>query len=70
MNISYKYYSVASGYLVSVESEDENKNITTTNFSDFRNVDGITFPFKLEIQGQKINISEILVNQEIKDSSF
>ena len=70
LDVSYKYYSVASGFLVSVESEDESKNITTTNFSDFRSVEGIIFPFKLEVQGQKINFSEILVNQEIKDSSF
>ena len=69
-DISYKYYSISSGYLVSVESEDENKNIATTNYSDFRDVDGITFPFVIEIQGQKVIISEILVNQEIKDSSF
>ena len=69
-DISYKYYSISSGYLVSVESEDENKNIATTNYSDFRDVDGITFPFVVEIQGQKVIISEILVNQEIKDSSF
>ena len=27
-DVSYKYYSVASGYLVSVESEDENKNMS------------------------------------------
>ena len=69
-DISYKYYSISSGYLVSVESEDENKNIATTNYSDFRDVDGIIFPFIVEIQGQKVIISEILVNQEIKDSSF
>ena len=63
-------YGVTSGYLLSVESEDENKNLNTTNYSDFRSVNGIIFPFKLEIQGQKINITEILINEEIKDSSF
>ena len=51
-------------------SEDKSKNVTTTNYSDFRSVDGIIFPFKLQLQGQKISISEIIVNEEIKDSSF
>ena len=68
--ISYKYYGVTSRNLLSVESEDESKNLNTTNYSDFRSVNGIIFPFKLEIQGQKINITEILINEEIKDSSF
>ena len=69
-DVSYRYYSISRGYLLSVESEDKSKNITTTNYSDFRSVDGIIFPFKLELQGQKISISEIIVNEEIKDSSF
>jgi len=69
-DVSYRYYSISKGYLLSVESEDKNKNVNTTNYSDFRTVDGIIFPFKLELQGQKISISEIIVNQEIKDSSF
>ena len=68
--ISYKYYGVTSGHLISVESEDENKNITTTKYFDFKNVNGIIFPFELEVQGQKIKITEILINEEIKDSSF
>ena len=69
-DISYRYYSISRGYLLSVESEDKSKNVTTTNYSDFRSVEGIIFPFKLELQGQKISISEIIVNEEIKDSSF
>ena len=68
--ISYKYYGVTSGHLLSVESEDENKNITTTKYFDFKAVNGVIFPFKLEVQGQKIKITEILINEEIKDSSF
>ena len=69
-DISFRYYSISTGYLVSVETQDENRNITTTNYSDYRSVDGIMFPFMLELQGQKVSVSEILVNQEIKDSSF
>ena len=68
--ISYRYYSISSGYLLSVESEDKNKNLTSVIYSDFRPVEGIIFPFKFEQKGQKINISEIILNQEIKDSSF
>ena len=69
-DISFRYYGVLSGYLFSVESQDENNNLTTSNYSDFREVDGITFPFEFEIQGQKILIEEIIVNEDLKDSSF
>ena len=30
-DISYRYYSISRGYLLSVESEDKSKNVTTTN---------------------------------------
>tara|TARA_B100002052_G_C15864477_1_gene591648 strand:+ start:19 stop:2085 length:2067 start_codon:yes stop_codon:yes gene_type:complete len=69
-NISYRYYSISSGYLLSVESEDRNNNLTSIIYSDFRPVEGIIFPFRYEQKGQKVNISEIIINQEIKDSSF
>ena len=33
---SYRYYAVESGYLISIEEEDENKNISSTKYGDYR----------------------------------
>jgi len=70
--ISYRYYSVDSGLLLSVEEQDDNNNIVSTNYSDYRDVNGIKFPFNTEIPSQKLelNITEILINEELKDSDF
>ncbi len=69
--VSYRYYSVDSGLLLSVEEEVDN-NIVSTNYNDYRLVNGIKFPFYTEIaaQGLKLNITEILINEELKDSDF
>ena len=69
--ISYRYYGVDSGLLLSVEEEVDN-NIVSTNYNDYRVVNGIKFPFYTEIaaQGLKLNITEILINEELKDSDF
>ena len=42
-DISYRYYSISRGYLLSVESEDKSKNVTTTNYSDFNQLKGCIF---------------------------
>ena len=70
--ISYRYYGVDSGLLLSVEEQDDNNNIVSTNYSDYRDVNGIKFPFSTEIPSQKLelNITEILINEELKDSDF
>jgi len=70
--VSYRYYSVDSGLLLSVEEQDDNNNIVSTNYSDYRDVNGIKFPFNTEIPSQKLelNMTEILINEELKDSDF
>ena len=69
--VSYRYYSVDSGLLLSVEEEVDN-NIVSRNYNDYRLVNGIKFPFYTEIPSQKLelNITEILINEELKESDF
>jgi len=70
--VSYRYYGVDSRLLLSAEKQDENNNITATFYSDYRDVNGIKFPFYIDIPSQKLelNITEILINEELKDSDF
>ena len=70
--ISYRYYGVDSGLLLSDEKQDDNNNITATFYSDYRNVNGVKFPFYVNITAQKmeVNMTEILINEELKDSEF
>ena len=70
--ISYRYYSIDSGLLLSEEQQDDSNNITSQNYSDYRDVNGIKFPFYVDIPSQKLelNITEILINEELKDSDF
>ncbi|MFL2643835.1 MAG: insulinase family protein [Flavobacteriales bacterium] len=70
--VSYRYYGVDSGLLLSVEEQDDNNNIVSTNYGDYRDIDGIKFPFSTEIPSQKLelNVTEILINEELKDSDF
>ena len=69
--MSYIYYSVESGLLLSVEEEIDN-NIVSRNYNDYRLVEGIKFPFYTEIPAQKLelNITEILINEDLKESDF
>ena len=70
--VSYRYYSVDSSLLLSEEQQDDSNNITSQNYGDYRDVNGIKFPFNINIPSQKIelNITEILINEELKDSDF
>ncbi len=70
--VSYRYYSIDSGLLLSEEQQDDSNNITSQNYSDYRDVNGIKFPFYVDIPSQKLelNITEILINEELKDSDF
>ena len=70
--VSYRYYSIDSGLLLSEEQQDDSNNITSQNYSDYRDVNGIKFPFNINTPSQKIelNITEILINEELKDSDF
>jgi zinc protease len=71
---SYRYYAVESGYLMSIEEEDENKNISSTKYGDYRSVNGIMMPYFMQVnaggQNLEFNTTEVLVNNELKDSDF
>ena len=70
--VSYRFYSIDSALLLSEEEEDDNNNIISKNYGDYRDVNGIKFPFYIEIPSQKLefNVTEILINEELKDSDF
>ena len=70
--VSYRFYSIDSALLLSEEKEDDNNNIISQNYGDYRDVNGIKFPFYIDIPSQKLelNITEILINEELKDSDF
>lgn len=70
--VSYRFYSIDSALLLSEEKEDDNNNIISTNYGDYRDVNGIKFPFYIDIPSQKLelNITEILINEELKNSDF
>ena len=71
---SYRFYAVESGLLISVEEEDENKNISSTKFGDYRNVNGIMLPYFMQVNagGQELefNTTEVLINSDLKNSDF
>ena len=69
---SHRYYSVESGLLLSKEDTDDNNNVVTTNYGDYKSVQNVMFPFYMELPAQKLefNTSSIEINKEIKDSSF
>ncbi len=70
--VLYRFYSIDSALLLSEEEEGENNNIISKNYGDYRDVNGIKFPFYIDIPSQKLefNITEILINEELKDSDF
>ena len=71
---SYRYYSTESGYLVSVDSEDANKNIVSVKYGDYKNIEGLWAPHLMQINqgGQVIEFiaTEVLINTPMKDSDF
>ena len=71
---SYRYYSIERGYLISLEEEDENKNITSRKFSNYQSVKGIMMPYSTKItvgeQMIEFNTTKHLVNVALKDSDF
>ena len=72
---SFRYYNAESGLLISVEEQDESKNISsTTKYDDYRDVDGVMIPFYLEQNagGQNLEfvITEVKINEDLKDSDF
>ena len=74
---SFNYYDAESGLLIMTEeSTNQGGNTITsiTKFSDYREVDGILYAFKREINAgpQKIEfeITNVIFNEEISDEFF
>ena len=72
--VSYRFYNVENGYLISLEEEDENKNISSTKYGDYKNVNSIMVPYFMKVNagGQELefNFTEVLINEPLKDSDF
>ena len=72
--VSYRLYNVETGYLISLEEEDENKNISSTKYGDYKNVNSIMVPYFMQVNagGQELefNFTEVLINVSLKDSDF
>ena len=71
---SYRYYSIKSGYLISVDTEDANKNIVSVKYGDYKNIEGYWAPHQMQINqgGQVIEFTttEVLINTPLKDYDF
>lgn len=67
------YYSVESGLqLQSVTSSEQGS--TTANYSNYKTVDGVKFPFTISRsfgpQSIEFNVDELKINQNVSDSDF
>ena len=51
---------------------DDNNNVVTTNYGDYKEVNNVKFPFYMELPAQKLEFSTISleVNKDLKESSF
>jgi len=74
---SFRYYSVANNLLLRTEETAEAQGqtmTTTTDYSDYREVNGVMFAFRTYIvngpQKIEMNASEILINQDVSDKDF
>lgn len=71
------YYDVETGFKVQTIEEQEAQGQTikvTVKFSDYRDVDGIKFPYLLQQiagpQALDFNVTEVKVNEGVSDSDF
>lgn len=73
-NISFYYFDTEN--FVPIVSESEMREgpmkgqMSTSTFSDYQEVGGLYFPFAISMQGQAIQISEIILNPEIDIAMF
>ena len=74
---SFRYYDSKTSLLVMTEetvNQGNNDITSTTKFNDYKEVDGVLFPFKREIstgpQNIIFEIKSIKLNEDIKDSFF
>jgi len=74
---SYRYYDAATGLLVRTEKSEEAQGQTITSvqdLSDYREVNGVLFPFEQKItagpQVIELTASEIVVNDGVSAEDF
>ena len=74
---SFRFYEADTGLLIMTEETTKamgNEIKTITKFSDYKEVDGVKFPFKREIitgpQTIVIEADQVIVNEEIADDFF
>jgi hypothetical protein len=74
---SFRYYDSKTSLLVMTEetvNQGNNDITSTTKFNDYKEVDGVLFPFKREIstgpQNIIFEIKSIKLNEDVKDSFF
>ena len=74
---SFRYYDAATGFLVRTEKieEDEGNEITSVQiYSNYKEVNGVLFPFTQEIkigpQQSILTASEILINKGVSEEDF
>ncbi len=74
---SFRYYDAATGFLVRTEKTEEEEDVKVTSvqdYSDYKEVNGVLFPFAQKITAgpQVINLkaSEVLINQGVSEEDF
>jgi len=76
--ITTEYYAVESGLKIREVTNTEGPNgpiAVTTEYQDYTEIDGVLFPFAMEISGpfpqpMKMNTKEVKVNPEIEENKF
>ena len=73
-NLAKIFYDVITGYRVRMEKQGKDGAMTTIDYSDYRDVDGIKFPYKVnDDQGQidlDMTVQSVKVNSGLADSEF
>jgi len=73
-NVSFYYFDTENFVPIVTESEMRDGpmkgQMSTSTFSDYQEVGGLYFPFAISMQGQAIQISEIILNPEIDIAMF
>jgi outer membrane lipoprotein-sorting protein len=68
------YYDVSTGYRVRMEKQAKEGGMTTVDYSDYRDVSGIKFPYHVnDDQGQidlDMTVKSVKVNSGLADSEF
>ena len=73
-NVSYYYFETENFVPISVEALIRQGpmagQLAKTTFSDYEEVDGLYFAYSMNMNGQPITFSEIVLNPEIDDTIF